>query len=152
MGGGAVNYAPDTDNVIRRAPLLFAYDGHVIPTLMTEALRVAQGASSYIVKSSGASGEPGFGEQTGVVAVKIGSFEVPTDAQGAMILHDTGHVPERFVSAWEVLEPDFDANNPRGARAQAAPTDRVPRHSLLHSRRRGPRPGAARPAVRARRA
>lgn len=113
-GNGAVNYAPDSDNVIRRAPLLFAYDGHIVPTLATEALRVAQGAQSYIVKSSGASGEPAFGEHTGLVGLKVGQFEIPTDAQGALILHDTGHVAERFVSAWQILEPDFDAEKVAG--------------------------------------
>jgi len=113
-GNGAVNYVPDGDNVIRRAPLLFGYNAHVVPTLATEALRVAHGASTYIVKSSGASGEIAFGEHTGVVEVKIGPLVVPTDSEGALLLHDTGHVAERFVSAWRVLEPDFNADKVAG--------------------------------------
>ena len=114
QGNGAVNYAPDSDNVIRRAPLLYEYDGHIVPTLATEALRVAQGAQSYVVKSSGASGEAAFGEHTGLVGLKIGQFEIPTDAQGALILHDTGQVAERFISAWQILEPGFDAEKVAG--------------------------------------
>jgi adenylate cyclase len=40
--------------------------------------------------------------------VRIGNAIVPTDAAGRMLLHDTGHVPQRFIPAWRVLEPDFD--------------------------------------------
>jgi adenylate cyclase len=114
VGNGAVNYLPDSDNVIRRAPLLFAYNGEVVPTLAAEALRVAQGASAYVVKSSNASGEMAFGEQTGIVRIKIGSADVPTDRDGALLLHDTGHIADRFVSAWQVFEPDFDASKVAG--------------------------------------
>ena len=37
-----------------------------------------------MVKSSGASGEKAFGEKTGIVKVRIGDFEVPTEANGQM--------------------------------------------------------------------
>jgi adenylate cyclase len=114
VGNGTVNYVPDSDNVIRRAPLLFGYNGQVFPTLALEALRVAQGASTYVVKSSGASGEISFGKQTGIVEVKVGQFVVPTDSVGALLLHDTGQVKDRFIPAWQVLEPDFDANRVAG--------------------------------------
>ena len=70
VGNGAVNYVPDSDNVIRRAPILLGHNKDTVPTLPMEALRVAQGASTYIVKSSGASGELAFGEQTGIVEVE----------------------------------------------------------------------------------
>ena len=52
-------------------------------------LRLAQGASTYLVKSSGASGEKAFGEKTGIVAVKVGDFEVPTEANGQMWIRFT---------------------------------------------------------------
>jgi adenylate cyclase len=114
VGNGAVNYVPDSDNVIRRAPILLGHNKDTVPTLPMEALRVAQGASTYIVKSSGASGELAFGEQTGIVEVKVGSVVVPTTFEGMMLLHDTGHVDERFIPAWQILEPDFDAERVAG--------------------------------------
>jgi adenylate cyclase len=113
-GNGAVNYVPDRDNVIRRASLLFGQTGQLLPSLALESLRVAQGAGSYVVKASGASGEIAFGAETGIAQVRVGEFIVPTDARGALLLHDTGHVPERFVSAWQVLEPEFDAGRVAG--------------------------------------
>jgi len=113
-GNGAVNYVPDVDNTVRRAPLVFALNGALFPSFAAEALRVAKGADSYTVKSSGASNEPGFGEATGIAMVRIGDAIVPTDAAGRLLLHDTGHVAARFIPAWRVLEADFDAKEIAG--------------------------------------
>jgi adenylate cyclase len=108
QGNGAVNYIADPGNIVRRAPLLLALNDQLYPSFAAEALRVAQGASTYTIKASGASGEPSFGEATGITQVRIGQAVVPTDETGAVLLHDTGHVAERFVPAWRVLEADFD--------------------------------------------
>ncbi len=113
-GNGCVNYIPDTDNTVRRVPLLFAFGDKLYPGFAAEALRVAQGASTYIVKSSGASKEWKFGTSTGIAEIKIGDAIVPTDATGQVLLHDSGHVPERFIPAWRVLSPDFDASKVSG--------------------------------------
>ncbi len=69
-GNGSINFVPERDGVVRRVPLLVKYRGKLHPTLAVEALRVAQGASTYIVKSSGASGEGAFGEHTGITRTK----------------------------------------------------------------------------------
>ena len=103
-GGGSLSPVFDSDGVIRRVPLFVLVGGRIYPSLATEALRVAQGASSMIIKSSGASGETAFGEKTGVNQVKIGQFVVPTDAQAAMWLRDTGAVQSRMLPAWQVMD------------------------------------------------
>jgi adenylate cyclase len=104
-GNGSVNTDLETV-VIRRVPLLFRLAGTdgVFPTLSIEALRVAQGANSYVIKSSGANLEESFGIKSGIVAVKTGDLQVRTDARGRMILYDTGHRSERYVSAAAVLK------------------------------------------------
>jgi len=107
-GDGALNWVPDRDLVIRRATLALRLGDRIYPTLLAEALRVAQGARSYVIKSSGASGETAFGEHTGVSSIRIGRFIVPTDAHGQVILRFTGPVPERTVPAWRVLDAGFD--------------------------------------------
>ncbi len=61
-GIGAINWIPDRDQVVRRLPLVFRVGDELVPTLVAEALRVAQGASTYILKASNASGETAFGE------------------------------------------------------------------------------------------
>ena len=81
-GYGASSLIPDSDGVVRRAPMLVSVAGTVLPMLDAEALRVAQAASTYIVKSTTASGEGSFGVRGGVVGVKIGGLSVPTDYQG----------------------------------------------------------------------
>jgi adenylate cyclase len=113
-GNGCVNYIPDADNTVRRVPLLFAFGDKLYPGFAAEALRVAQGAGTYVVKSSGASREWNFGASTGIAEIKIGNAIAPTDAAGQLLLHDTGHVPERFIPAWRVLSADFDASRISG--------------------------------------
>ena len=107
-GNGSVNATPDIDGTIRRVPLLLRLGDHLYPSLAAEALRVAQGAGGYVVKASDASGERSFGAATGINHLRIGRAVVPTDAQGRVLLYDSGHVAARFVPAWRVLEPDFD--------------------------------------------
>ncbi|MSP89290.1 MAG: adenylate/guanylate cyclase domain-containing protein [Alphaproteobacteria bacterium] len=103
-GNGSFNSAPDEDGAHRRAPVLIGFGDKVYPSLVAELLRVAQGASTYVVKSSGASGETGFGEQTGIASLRVGQVTVPTDGSGNVWLYDSGPIAERFVPAWAVLE------------------------------------------------
>ncbi len=103
-GNGSVN--TDYESVvIRRVPMMFRLMGQegLFPALSIEALRVAQEAGTYFIKSSGASGELSFGEKTGIVSIKTGDSLVPTDGQGRVTLFDTGHIPQRFISALAVL-------------------------------------------------
>jgi adenylate cyclase len=107
-GNGALNSIPDFDQILRRVPLLLDMAGTLYPSLSAEAMRVAQGAATNVVKSSGASGVLSFGEKTGVHMVRIGEFEIPTDAAGRMWVHFTPHEPRRYLSAWRVLDGSFD--------------------------------------------
>lgn len=114
-GNGSVN--TDVDSiVIRRVPMMFRVAGYegLFPSLSIEALRVAQEASTYLIKSSGASGEMSFGEKTGIVAIRTGNLEVPTDARGRLIVYDTGHKEERFISARAVLNDEVPAEKIEG--------------------------------------
>lgn len=103
-GIGALNWLPDRDQVVRRVPLLLAFDGKLVPGLGAEALRVAQGATTYVVRASNASGDEGFGTKSGITAVKIGALDVPTDAQGEVRVRFTPTDPRRFLSAVAVLD------------------------------------------------
>ena len=78
-GVGFLNWRPDADRVVRRVPLILNVDGALHPSLAMEALRVAQGATTYIVKSSNASGETAFGEVYGVLAIRNGDLTIDTD-------------------------------------------------------------------------
>jgi adenylate cyclase len=113
-GNGAINWVPDRDQVVRTVPLMFKLGDRLYPNLVIEALRVALQAKTYVVKSSGSSGETAFGEHTGVVSVKIGDLVVPTDATGSILVRYTPSYPQRYVPAWRILEPDFKPDEIEG--------------------------------------
>jgi len=99
-GLGSINSTLDNDGIIRRVPLFVRlrtkkdFSSEVFPTLSVEALRVAQRASTYLLRSSGASGDETFGENIGLQEIRVGRIKVPTTGAGQIWLHDTGHVPE----------------------------------------------------------
>lgn len=75
---GATNWLPDHDQVVRRVPLIFRVGNEYVPGLALEALRIAQGANTYILSSSNTSNDPAFGKQTGINSIKVGDIEIPT--------------------------------------------------------------------------
>jgi len=115
MGIGALNWIPDRDQVVRRIALIFAVGDQFVPSLSAEALRVAQGASTYILKASNASGESAFGAATGMNHIKIGGIELPTDADGAIWLQFRPSNPAAFIPAWTVLDGSNDPNEIAGS-------------------------------------
>ena len=107
-GLGATNWIPDHDGIIRRVPLMFRAGQSYVPSLAAESLRVAQGAGSYVLKSSNASGETAFGASTGLNHIKIGQIEAPTDADGG-IWPRFRHFDERsYIPAWKVMSGEMD--------------------------------------------
>jgi adenylate cyclase len=107
-GVGALNWIPDRDQVVRRIALVFAVGEAFVPSLAAEALRVAQGASTYVLKASNASGETAFGAATGLNHIKIGGIELPTDADGGIWLRFRPSNPAAFIPAWTVLDGTND--------------------------------------------
>ncbi len=110
-GNGSFNLVPERDGIVRRVPLFLRLEGQdtPYPSLAAETIRVIQGARTYIVKTSGASGEAAYGGvQTGLNNVKVGRFEIPVGPQGRMWVHFTDRVPERRIPAWKIFSADFD--------------------------------------------
>jgi adenylate cyclase len=101
-GGGILTIVPDSDGIIRRAPLIVSENGVLLPSLSVEALRLAQGAGSVKVKSSNASGESG-GNGATVLEIQDGGLAVPTTDAGELWMYYTAPHPERIVPAWKIL-------------------------------------------------
>jgi adenylate cyclase len=130
-GNGSISFTTDSDFILRRVPLVERIGSQLYPTLAAEALRVAQGAHTVLIKSTGASGEYGYGNQKGIVSIKIGHVIVPTDAEGAVLIHFT--------------PPCRGASFRRG---RCSPTISIPRGAGFHRADRHQRRGPARhPAV-----
>src|ERR1700723_3766383 len=114
-GVGFLNWRPDADRVVRRVPLILNVNGALQPSLAMEALRTAQGASTYIVKSSNASGETAFGQVYGVLAIRNGDLTIPTEASGDIRVYFARADPRRTIAAWKALEPGADLSDLRGS-------------------------------------
>jgi adenylate cyclase len=107
-GNGSINSVPDRDGILRRVPLVLRLGDRLYASLVTETLRVAQEASTTIIRASGAQAAASFGVPTGIDAIKIGEFVVPTDDHGQFWVHYATPHPERIVPAWKVLVGEAD--------------------------------------------
>jgi adenylate cyclase len=98
-GVGHISLNPDSSSAVVRAAPLFLSDGEQLyPDLALEALRVAQGASTYLI-----AGAP---EAQGIMtSVKNGDFVIPVTAAGELWLYVSPDRAERYVSAKDVLAP-----------------------------------------------
>lgn len=114
QGLGATNWSPDRDQVVRRVPLVAVAGGAPVPSLAIEALRVAQGESTIVIRSSNASGENAFGQRTGVNAVKVGAFAIATDSDGQVRPRYSGAQSARDISAASVLRGDIKRSEIEG--------------------------------------
>ena len=135
QGASLLDSIPEEDPIIRRMPMLVSRR-HALSRSVGRDARLAQGASTYLVKSSGASGEKAFGEKTGIVAVKVGEFEVPTKENGQMWIRFT---PERNNA---ICPPGKTQRPNRRGRAER------PHPDHRHERGRSARPQAARSMLR----
>jgi adenylate cyclase len=114
-GVGFINWLPDGDQIVRRVPLLLGHNDEIAPSLALEALRVAFGASTYVVRSANASGTSAFGAHTGINAVKVGPLTIPTDAEGQIWLRFRAYDHREAMPAWRILDPSFEPGRFEGA-------------------------------------
>lgn len=105
-GIGAISISDDDrEGIIRRVPLVVNVDGKIYPSLAAEALRVGQGASGIIIRSTSSSGEQATGHSA-VTAVKIGDFEPATTRDGELWVYYSPVQAERYVSARRLFKPE----------------------------------------------
>ena len=99
-GIGHISLNPGTySSAVRRIPLLLSDGQQLYPNLALEALRVAQGASTYIVASAPDAADT-------LTSIKVGDFVVPVTASGELWLYTSRDAAERYISAARVLDPD----------------------------------------------
>jgi len=113
-GIGSVNWLPDRDQIVRRVPLLYRVGAELVPSFAAEVLRVAQGASTFVLKAANASGETAFGRNTGLNHLKIGDIEIPTDADGKIIIKFRHSNPAAYIPAWKVLSGEVSREDIAG--------------------------------------
>ncbi|MBN9068046.1 MAG: adenylate/guanylate cyclase domain-containing protein [Rhizobiales bacterium] len=103
-GIGFFSFPLSGDGVVRSLPLLARADDRLYPALSIEALRVAQDAGSFIVRSTGASGEANTGRPA-MTALKDGDFAMPTGPDGTFRIYYSGLPRMKTFSAADILDP-----------------------------------------------
>jgi len=106
-GNGAVTFVPDTDGVIRRVPLVLRLGDKVVPSLVAEALRVAQEDRNIFLKTSEEA-------HAGIEEVRIGALTIPVTRDGEFWVHYTPPESSRYLPAWEVLSGGAAASQLEG--------------------------------------
>jgi len=93
-GRGLISINPDRDGIIRRVPILMMAQGHPMPSLTLEILRLLTSTPTILVKM----------ETAGIKSVNVRGLEIPTDLNGRLWIHFARHDPDSFVSASDVLD------------------------------------------------
>ncbi|WP_378943117.1 CHASE2 domain-containing protein [Mesorhizobium sp. ANAO-SY3R2] len=101
-GAGFFSFATSRDHVIRTMPLVAVSADRLYPSLGVEALRLAFGASGFVIRSNDASGEGGGG-RPGMSAMRVGELTVPTGADGRVRVYYSGLANMPVVSAADLL-------------------------------------------------
>lgn len=100
-GLGALNFVADDDGVVRRVPLFYSVQGQVLPSLVAEVLRLAQGTRNYLLQGAAQAG-------AGLEQVRIGALSVPTTAEGEVWVHYRPDASVPTVPAWKLLAAGAD--------------------------------------------
>ncbi len=101
-GAGFFSFATSRDHVIRTMPLAAVSGGRLYPALGMETLRLALGASGFVLRGNDASGEGGGG-RPGMSAMRVGEMTVPTAPDGRMRVYYSGLAAMPVLSAASLL-------------------------------------------------
>ena len=111
-GNGSFNLVAERDGIVRRVPMFLRLEGqsNPYPSLTAEVLRVIQGARTYIIKTTGASGEVGYGGvKTRAEQYQDRELSNSRPARTAACgFTSPGTSPSGEFPAWQVFSPDFD--------------------------------------------
>lgn len=105
QGMGFFSFSRTIDGIVRSIPLVALSQGRLYPSLSVEALRVAQGAGSFVIRSTGASGEIDTGVAA-MTALRTGALDVPTGPDGEFWVYFSGLPSMPVVPARAVLSTD----------------------------------------------
>lgn len=111
QGLGMISMSPyDTSERVRRVPLLWrGPDGQIIPALALDALRIAFGQSSYILRGEDSVlGAANAGGQAIIQSVRIGPVTVPTTEDGSLWVRYRPDHPDLYVSAARLMSATPD--------------------------------------------
>ncbi len=96
-GIGSISVSPDaSQDIIRKYPLLWSHESKAYPSLVMEALRVAQGASTFVIQGAAT-------DEKIVEGVKIGAIPVSTTRRGELWMYYAPDNPDLYIPAHHLL-------------------------------------------------
>ncbi|MEM7177969.1 MAG: adenylate/guanylate cyclase domain-containing protein [Pseudomonadota bacterium] len=104
LGVGSISLMPGAGEYVRYVPMVGEVDARLVPALSMELLRVAQDASTSVVKATDGSGELELGDTPQIVSMQAGGIVVPLEPDGSLRVRYAGTRPERIISAHRILE------------------------------------------------
>lgn len=96
-------------------PLFIRTDDAYYPAAILEALRVTQGADSFLVNTRPPVNFYNLISKTGIETIRSGSYSIPSRFDGTYRLHFSASTAPTVIPAWQVLEEAFDTAPFRGA-------------------------------------
>jgi adenylate cyclase len=103
-GRGLVTIVPERDGIVRRVPLMLWAQGHLMPSLNLEMLRVITGTPTILTKY----------DRNGVKSIALRGLEIPTDKNGQLWVHFARQDPSIYVSAASLLDGTAPVEKIRG--------------------------------------
>lgn len=103
-GLGFYSFPASPDGIVREVPVVAMSGDNLYPALSVEALRTAQGAGSFVVRATGASGEADTG-RAAMTALKVGALELPTGPAGQFRVYYSSIPSVARISAAKLLDP-----------------------------------------------
>ncbi|MCX6072940.1 MAG: adenylate/guanylate cyclase domain-containing protein [Campylobacterales bacterium] len=96
---GFINNVPDATGSIRSVPLIMRYGDALYPSLAFEMFRIALNAHKVTINYS----------PLGLVSLRTGDMEIPTDRNGRLYLNHRGPGKTfRYISASDIVNNTFD--------------------------------------------
>lgn len=106
-GLGFFSFPPSRDGIVRAMPLVANANGALYPALAVEALRVAQGSGTFVLRATGAGREADTGTPA-VTALRVGTLDTPTGPAGEVFIWFSGLPDTPTVSAARLLSQTLD--------------------------------------------
>jgi adenylate cyclase len=104
-GEGALAGQPDRDGILRRVALFLVGEGHLVPALALEMLRIASGSGSIGIITG----------REGVRGATLGDLFMPTDWRARAYPYFTPSVQQRYVPAADLLDESYDPASLNGS-------------------------------------
>jgi adenylate cyclase len=103
-GRGLVTIVPESDGIVRRVPMVLLAQGHLMPSLSLEILRVVTRTQTVLIRS----------DKAGLKSVGLRGLTIPTDRNGQLWVHFARQDPSIYVSAADVIDGSVPMDKIKG--------------------------------------